>query len=169
MPSTAISSPSFISVWRPDCRPAPSSLERHRRGLLLMAVLLALLWSPLAAGARLLLLLCWLLLGLRLLRLPDGTACLKRFQQTPTGWRLQLASGEWVTARLSGPVRDWQRWLQLGWVETDQDPSHRPRHWRISLWRDQLPAEDWRRLRVSLRWPQPGTSTVSTAAGKVSG
>lgn len=169
MPNTATSSPSSTSVWRPDCRPVASRLERHRRGALVLATLSALVAAPLPPALVLCWLPAWLLLAWRLLHWPDGAACCRRFRQTPTGWRLQLADGEWVTAELRGDVRDWHWLLQLTWRETDGPAGRRPRQWPLSLWCDQLPAADWRRLRVSLRWAQSGVSTVSSAVGRVSG
>lgn len=140
--------------WRVDCRLLPSRRERRCRVLIAGLAALALLdaevpWPGFLAG-----LLVWLAACGFTGRRPPGHAPVMAFREIPGGWRLQLNEGNTVFARLHGPVRDVPGLLCLAWREAEEDvlPGARPRVWRVALWSDQLTAEDWRRLRVSLRW-----------------
>ena len=169
---------SSFSVWRPDCRLRPSRRERRLRLLLILLTLSALpvghvpwTWLPpmlLVQGV-----LSW-----RLWRHPGASDHLLSLQSTPLGWRLVLPDGSLTFADVHGPVRDWPGVLCLCFRERPAEvrAGERARVWRLVLWSDQLPAADWRRLRVSLRWrrlDQPGlpdsapggSSTVSQHTG----
>ncbi len=87
-----------------------------------------------------------------LFRAPYSEQQLLSLQQTVTEWRLQLSNQEWLLATLDGPVRDWHYVIFLCFLEQDPLPGSKPRRWRLMLWHDQFDPQDWRRLRVSLRW-----------------
>lgn len=143
---------SSSTVWRPDCRLQASRLEQHQRRLVLALVLLSL-----CAGHPPRIWLCLALLTLVpaafcYVRRPSGSLPLTRLRQSASGWRLHLVDGEEVYADLHGPVRDWGFAVFLAWREQAGETAGRRRIWRVVLWSDQLPADDWRRLRVSLIW-----------------
>jgi len=145
---------SSFSVWRPDCRLRPSRRERRLRLALILTTLMAAPashapWRWLLPASLLHAALAW-----RFWRTPGAVRRLTAFQSTPLGWRLVLADGETTFADIEGPVRDWPGLLCFSFREraADTPPGLRPRRWRLALWSDQLPADDWRRLRVSLRW-----------------
>lgn len=145
---------SSSGVWRPDCRLIPSRNERRLRRALILLTSAALPashapWPWLFAAALLQAVLAW-----RLWHSPSALQHLQGFRETPLGWRLLLPDGELTFADVHGPVRDWPGLLCLCFRECREDvpPGRRPRVWHLVLWADQLPAQDWRRLRVSLRW-----------------
>lgn len=145
---------SSSSVWRPDCRLIPSRHERRWRLALILLCAAAVPashapWPWLLAATLLQGVLAW-----RLWHSPSSCQRLHGFRETPLGWRLTLPGGEQTFADVHGPVRDWSGLLCLCFRERREDvpAGQRPRSWHLVLWADQLPAQDWRRLRVSLRW-----------------
>jgi len=141
-----------LSVWRPKLRLRPSRLERARRCVFSALAggsvwLSAMPWPQLILTMGLAAALIWLLT-----RSPYSEQQLRSLQQTATEWRIELADSECLLAELDGPVRDWKILLCLQFKEKDPIQAQRPRRWSLLLWRDQVPAQDWRRLRVSLRW-----------------
>lgn len=166
---------SSSSVWRPDCHLRSSRRQRRWRLslILLCATAVACSHAPdiwRLAGAGWLLLQSW-----RLWRAPGAEQQVAVLRAIPSGWRLSLPDGEIVYADIDGPVRDWPGLLCLDLREQPEGlpAGRRPRRWRLALWSDQLPAQDWRRLRVWLRWrrrevpelrrPAPDAATRSTA------
>lgn len=141
-----------LSVWRPKLNLRPSRFERVRRCILAVLACASLLlsdmpWPQLILTMVLAVALIWLLV-----RSPYSEQQVLSLQQTATEWRIELADGEWLLAELDGPVRDWKVLLCLQLKEKDPIHAQHPRRWSLLLWRDQVQAQDWRRLRVSLRW-----------------
>lgn len=156
------------SVWRPDCRLKPSRRERRLRLILILLTAVGLLashapwpWPWLLAAALL-----HAVLARQLWCSPSSWQRVASFRATPLGWRLLLPDGELVFAEISGSVRDWPGLLCLCFRECAEDvpPGRRRRSWHLVLWSDQLPAQDWRRLRVSLRWRRRDAEAVRTPA-----
>lgn len=140
-------------VWRPECRLRPSRLERRCRLLVLLSCLCALPLSHAPAPVLLAAVPLALILARSLWRHQAGSLPLAVLKQLPDGWRLTLVSGEQCLAELAGPVRDWPGLLCLRFRVTAGEGSvAHGTCWQVLLWSDQLPAADWRRLRVSLRW-----------------
>ena len=63
-------------------------------------------------------------------------------------------------AEIVGPVRItrfsivlcWRELSALADTEVMSVAAHKPQHWRVVIWADQVSADDWRRLSVALRW-----------------
>lgn len=170
-------------VWRPDCALVPSRIAR-RGGILLHGMLaLLLLTSDLPRSVCLPALALLAMNAWRTWCRPfqAGHAGPRRLRQLPSGWRVTLEQDEQAYADLAGPVRDWGFLLCFCLRERAEEVETgcRPRVWRLALWQDQLPPDDWRRLRVSLVWRRhadprqrvpraakpSGTSTLSQASG----
>ena len=157
--------------WRVDLQLLPSRRERRWRVLILLLSLIAVLsahppWpvQPLAGVV-------WLILAALCWRGVPSSHPLQRLCQVPGGWRLTLHDGDVVFADLHGPVRDSLGLLCLGWREQPGDvpAGRRPRCWRVALWADQVDADSWRRLRVSLRWRRredPARNPAPRRAGR---
>lgn len=157
---------SSSSVWRPECLLQPSRRERCFRLTLILLTATALPashapWHWLLVAALLHAVLAW-----RLWHSSSSWQRILSFRATPLGWRLVLPDGELVFAEVSGPVRDWPGLLCLCFRECREDvpPGRRRRDWHLVLWSDQLPLQDWRRLRVSLRWRRRDNEEVRTPA-----
>ncbi len=98
-------------------------------------------------------------------RRPASSGEIVILQQAASGWRLTDHQGCVYLAELDGPVRDWPGLLCLSFRQRADDVLEAgttapddgslpdtPRHWRMAIWRDQLSAEQWRRLRVNVLW-----------------
>jgi hypothetical protein len=163
-----------LSVWRPKLVLKPSRLERVRRCALVILSCASLLISAMPWPQLIMaMLIAVLLIGL-LVKSPYSEQQLFSLQQTATEWRITLADGEWLLAKLDGPVRDWGVLLCLQFKEKDPMQGRRARTWSLLLWQDQVPVQDWRRLRVSLRWRHAstggqGTKMVSVVSASRSG
>lgn len=170
------------SAWQPDCRLQPSRwLWRYLVAVHLVAglavaqaalplpwpsLMLALTVPALAFSLR------WYRLRVWPGRRPQDVRAF-RFEREQ--WWVQTGTGRWLKAELH-QARLLQFWLQMQF--------RTPRHARwLMLWPDQLPAAEFRRLRVFLRYREDerriqlaatalkevGTSTVSTGSGSSSG
>ncbi len=155
---------SSFSVWRPDCRLQPSRRERRLRLLLILLTGAAVPASHAPWPWLVAVLALHGVLAFRLWRQPGSAATLTAFRQTPLGWRLHLPNGDTTFAEVHGSVRDWPGLLCLCFRECAEDvaPGCRARCWHLALWSDQLPVQDWRRLRVSLRWRRHDQEGVTT-------
>ncbi|WP_022956496.1 protein YgfX [Perlucidibaca piscinae] len=161
---------SCSGVWQPEHRFRASRLARLWCLALLLLALPAIACShaPLwLQGAAAVLVAIWA----GLIRWQSGRvndADVRACRQIATGWRLTLVDGSTAHADLHGPVRDARHLLCLAWREQAADlaPGQQPRIWRLALWSDQLPADDWRRLRVSLRWRSRGPESTARALAR---
>lgn len=170
------------SAWQPDCRLQPSRwLWRYLvavHGLAVLAVAQAALPAPwpslllALAVPGLAVSLWWYRRRVWPGRRPQDVRAF-RFERDQ--WWLQTGNGRWLAAELA-QARLLPFWLQLKF-RTGQGTR-----W-LMVWPDQLPATEFRRLRVFLRFREDerriqlaaaalkevGTSTVSTGSGSSSG
>lgn len=161
---------SCSGVWRSEYRFRPSRLAAVWCLALLSLALTAIACSHAAywlRGLAALLATGWAV-QVWCQRQGAGCAEVMSCRQIASGWRLILADGSMAYADLHGPVRDARHLLCLAWREQagDLSPGRQPRMWRLALWSDQLPPDDWRRLRVSLRWRSRGPGSTARALAR---
>lgn len=139
----------------------PSRYERQWR----LVVLALLAFAPLTGHVPMLCLLMAYVVFVgqasHFLRRPSTSGDIASLQPTATGWRLVDQRGGIYLVELHGPIRDWPGLLCLSFQQCSDDVPHsgtgaqrptKPRRWRTAIWRDQLSAEQWRRLRVNVLW-----------------
>jgi len=159
MPVTSVLSRGSCSVWHPELTLLPSRLLIGWRLALMLLAAATLVVSQPPPVIFILLLVLWPVLAFWQLGAGQTTGGIRKFQQTPQGWRLSLHHGHVHFAELAGPVRI-NRWcIVLCWRElaalTDQEADVQRRkllRWNVVIWADQLGADDWRRFSVALRW-----------------
>jgi len=142
----------FATVWRADCR-----LQASRWQLLLgvlahvlAAVAVVLSYAPLLvklACLGVVAFLAWRSLPGYRLRAADSVVALREYGDD---WWLETADGAGRRAVLLPGALLWRPLLVMRFAEIN--PGGKAASWGVAIFPDSLPADDFRRLYVRLRW-----------------